>query len=237
MIFRLLGAQKIFNIKVMVKNYLLDFAYRNICFINFINASVNVWKSIQNNITTKKKDEFLQHNEGNLAVYNTDKLIVGKYTPDVRLPKELKIRQWIRENEIKISPNLGIEETNLLIDVHLFPKLKEKITSLIKEKNLVLQFIFPQVIQNIFDCFILFKEIKVLIFKEIKEESNKYTNLLIDSNEKENSLKAKIKNDQIFIKQMKKKFENQNLKQEEKITHLEELVKKLNSQVELNKKI
>ena len=47
-------------------------------------------------------------------------------------------------------------------------------------------------IQNLFDHFILFNEIKVIWFKLLKEESDKYTNLLIDLNEKENSFKQKL---------------------------------------------
>ena len=240
MIRRILGAQKIYNLKIMIKNNLEDFAYRNICFLNFLNASLNVWKNIHdqnsnNNVTKKMKEEFLQKNENNLKIYNVEKATAGKQTQSDLLSKKLKIREWILENKIKISNNMNQEEINALIYLYLFPKLKEKIISLIKEKNLILQFIFPQLIKNIFDCFLLFKEIKSIIYKELKEESQKYTNLLIESNEKENSLEERIKKDENLIKKIKKEFGNQNSKQEEKILNLEELIKQLNSEIESQK--
>ena len=68
MIRRILGAQKIS------------------AFLNFLNASLNVWKNFQNaqnsnnNATKKMKEEFLQKNENNLKIYNVEKATAGKQT-------------------------------------------------------------------------------------------------------------------------------------------------------------
>ncbi len=241
MLLLILGAQKLFNIKLMSKNHLMDFAYRNICFLKFLNNSLKVWVDIQNtnnsNMTLSKKEQFLQANKDNLAIYDNEKLIAGNFTLNALLGKDKKIEEWISENKININKIREVYEINVLSDKYVFPKFKEKLITLIKEKNLVLQFIFPQLIQNLFDCFELFKQIKVTIYEELKRESKNYTNLLTESCEKEKSLGETIKKDEKQIQRMQSLLKNERLEHDKKVAIMDDLIKKLKLELDLQNDI
>lgn len=235
MLYKLLGAQIFYNIKVTSKNYLMDFAYRNICFLKFLNLSLEVWNNIQigqnPNTSINKKDQFLQANKDNLAIYENEKKISQKKTVEAFLDKEKKINEWIKENKIIMKQNRDIDELNFISDKYVFPQFKEKLISLIKAKNLVLQFIFPQLIQNLFDCFDLFHEIKITIYEELNLESKKYTNAISDYFKATKAYEETIKKDEDLIHKMKNDANNEKLNYENKISILENLIKKLNDEL------
>lgn len=214
----------------MVKNYLIDLAYRNICFLNFLETSLNNWISVIKDNPKEKiriqQDLFRQKNDTNLIKYNDEEKLGGKHSIDIIVLKTEKIRDWAKKIKINISKELNVEEIHSFIDKSIFSILIEKLKTLKKEKNQILQLLFPQLIDNLFASFDLFKEIKTVLFNSLNEEKNNYSTLLLKSIQNEELLK----NNNIIINkeliQTKRKYKEEKTQYENKIKLMEEEIKK-----------
>lgn len=142
----------------MTDSYLIDFAYRNICFLNFLDTALIYWEesyreyndALKNNKTIDRQKLFKEKNVFNLRKYNLENKISSERTKETYITKANKVNEWARLKNLKLSKEITIDEMNYLIDKYLFPQIINQITSLKKQKNLILQFLFPQLIDNLF---------------------------------------------------------------------------------------
>ena len=145
----------------MANLYLKDFAYRNITFMYFFNVSLKnldiIRKIMKSNKKEKKKslqnlfreqnDSILIKYQNELKVYE-EKNIVGSDNI-----KNEMIINFAKLNKVQISKDLTEKELNSLIDTIIYPSLFNQIKILKNEKNIILQLLFPQLINNLFSSF------------------------------------------------------------------------------------
>ena len=212
----------------MVRNYLIDLAYRNICFLKFLETSLDNWTSVKRENPNEKISElqklFRQKNDENLINYQSEEKLGGQYSADTIAIKTEKIRDWAKTLNINMEKEFNAEEINAFIDKTLYPALFPKLNSLKQEKNQILQLVFPQLINNLFASFDLFKSIKTNLYNNLKKEMDNYSSLLLESNRKEEALNNEINKN-------KKEFKNEKTKYENKIKLMEEEIKKLEEEI------
>ena len=209
---------------------------RNICFMDFLETSLNNRNKIKDEKSKKLQDEFRQINDNNLVEYQKEESIASDETKDKYFLKVEKISFWAKKNKIQLSKDITLEEINSLVDKFLFPQIMNKLSSLKKERNVILQLLFPQLINNLFGSFELFNKIKNILFHDLKSEMSKSSNLLLKSNETEDALKSEINSGKIQLKKVETKFKNEKIEYEKKIKALEEEMRKLKEE-NLSKKI
>ena len=196
----------------MMKNPLIDFSFRNICFYDFLNQSLENYNSVLNdhpNEAPKVQQKlFREVNDNNLLYYKEEEKVANNLSEKVYSQKFERIYEFAKKYKIKLSKNINPDEINSFIDDTLYPKLKNKLTSLKAERNPILNLLFPQMINNLLESFDLLNKIKFNLFLNLKMESKKFSDLIVKSGENENLLKLKIN-------EYKKKL-NQNNNQLEK---------------------
>jgi len=208
----------------MASLYLIEFSYRSIYFLKFLDDSLKVWAKIVGREEipnlTQKQNAFRVINNNNLLEYQ-------KYENlDESQPKELNeckinlIRDWAKVNSINVSKDLPFEEIYSLND-RVYQKYIGTLTSLKKEKNQILQLLFPQLIKNLFGSFELLNKTKSTFLEERNEEKYKFTKLFLESEKKENDLKQ---NSDKIIKILKETISNQKNDYERKINILQKTI-------------
>lgn len=191
----------------MLRKTLIDFAFRNISFFDFLNISLDNWQFVlhenaNENVPIKQKI-FRQRNDHNLLNYKEEERIAQIVSEEGYTQKFKKIEEWAKIYKKKLSKNMNFNEINSLIDDIIYPEIKDKLKSLKDEKNPILNLMFPQLINNLFESFDLLIKIKLNLFSDLKKEMDKYSNLLIQSEENDNQLKKEIKEYKKEIKQIK----------------------------------
>lgn len=215
----------------MTDSYLIDFAYRNICFLNFLDTALIYWEesyreyndALKNNKTIDRQKLFKEKNVFNLRKYNLENKISSERTKETYITKANKVNEWARLKNLKLSKEITIDEMNYLIDKYLFPQIINQITSLKKQKNLILQFLFPQLIDNLFESFELLNKLKMALFDNLKEETKKYNILLLESDAQD----EKLKQNKIEFKKAISAFQKEKIDCEAKIKSMDAIIKKL----------
>ena len=197
----------------MASVYLIEYAYKSICFLDFLNESLKSWESVpqknENNIDlsmSEKQQKFREINNDNLLSYYEKEKISENNPKNINSKKVEFIEEWAKTNGIKFSKNFSFEEINKFSD-QIYKIYIAKLNGLKNEKNLILNLCFPQLIKNLFNLFELLNEIKTIFLKEKNLERDNYTNLLIEFDEKENTIKSYIQIEKNFKKNEKKKNE------------------------------
>ena len=215
----------------MPKDLMIEFAYKNICFMNFLENSLDSWNFVVSNHSevklTQKQQLFREKNDDNLLKYQEEENNSQKHTNDIFLVKKEKIREWALLNKRNFAKDITFEEINSLIDDLLFPNIINKLNLLKVEKNPILNLLFPQLINNLFASFDLLNKIKIKLFSKLKIEMNNYSNLLLKSNENEKELKKKINEGRNNLKQIKSQLEKERLEYENKINLMQGQIKNL----------
>lgn len=223
----------------MPKELMIEFAYKNICFMNFLENSLDSWNFVVSNHSevklTQKQQLFRKKNDDNLLKYQEEENNLQKPTNDIFLVKKEKIREWALLNKRNFAKDITFEEINSLIDDLLFPNIINKLNLLKVEKNPIKNLLFPQLINNLFASFDLLNKIKIKLFSKLKIEMNNYSNLLLKSNENEKELKKKINEGRNNLKQIKSQLEKERLEYENKINLMQGQIKNLKDE-KLSKK-
>ena len=223
----------------MPKELMIEFAYKNICFMNFFENSLDSWNFVVSNHSevklTQKQQLFRENNDANLLKYQEEENNSQKYTNDIFLVKKEKMREWALLNKRNFSKDITFEEINSLINDLLFQNIINKLNLLKAEKNPILNLLFPQLINNLFASFDLLNKIKIKLFSKLKIEMNNYSNLLLKSNENEKELKKKINEGRNNLKQIKSQLEKERLEYENKINLMQGQIKNLKDE-KLSKK-
>ena len=208
----------------MASLYLLEFSYRSIYFLNFLNDSLKNWETIVNQKEikkiTEKQNAFREINNDNLLKYQTYENLDESQPKKPNEDKLTLIRDWAKVNSINVSKDLPFEEIYSLND-KIYQVYISKLTSLKNEKNQILQLLFPQVIKNLFGSFELLNKTKSAFFVEKNEEKNKYTKLFLESEIKEKELKQSSDK---TIKILKEKISNQKNDYESKIKTMKKTI-------------
>ena len=223
----------------MPKELMIEFVYKNICFMNFLENSLDSWNFVVSNHSevklTQKQQLFREKNDANLLKYQQEENNSQKHTNDIFLVKKEKIREWALLNKRNFAKDITFEEINSLIDDLLFPNIINKLNLLKVEKNPILNLLFPQLINNLFASFDLLNKIKIKLFSKLKIEMNNYSNLLLKSNENEKELKKKINEGRNNLKQIKSQLVKERLEYENKINLMQGQIKNLKDE-KLSKK-
>lgn len=115
----------------MAMKYLVDFAYRNICFFNFLENSLKNWNLIlsqrsKEKITIQQK-LFREINDDNLVNNQQDEKNCGKHTEEMTQLKKEKVREWAKRFNQNLSKELNTEEINIFIDKIIYPTVFDKL--------------------------------------------------------------------------------------------------------------
>ena len=218
----------------MDKNYLIDFAYRNICFFNFLEISLKNWNILNKNSKediAKKQSLFRKLNEENLIHYLSEEKNCRIYTVEKIQIKIDKIREWAITFNILLSKELKLEELNPFIDKTLHPTFIDKLNSIKKISNSLTQILFPQLLNNLSASLKLLNELKIVLFSKLKEETKKYNNMFLKSIEDEEANKKKLDESRSMLNKANIQFNEQKAKFEGKIKSMQEIINKLNSQI------
>ena len=184
--------------------YLIEYSYRSLQFINFLEQSLNSWKEVPE--TNKMKEKltiqekqmiFRKINDNNLIEYQ-------KFENSVEMPKSGKvdsqkvdfIKKWAKSNNIKYS-NFNFEEI-YYISNQIYNLYIKKLFKLKEEKNSVLNLVFPQLIKSLFSSFQILNELMSIFLKEKNAEKNRFTDLILKTEEDEKKYKEEfndLKND------------------------------------------
>ena len=213
--------------------YLIEYSYRSLKFINFLEQSLNSWKQVpetnemKNKLTMQEKQMiFRQINNDNLIEYQ-------KFENSVEMPKSGKvdsqkvdfIKKWAKSNNIKYS-NFNFEEI-YYISNQIYNFYINKLNKLKEEKNSVLNLVFPQLIKSLFFSFQILNELMSIFLKEKNTEKDNFTSLLLKTEEDEKKYKEEfndLKNDN---EQYKNKIDNLRSKIHELINERDTLKKNL----------
>ncbi len=213
--------------------YLIEYSYRSLQFINFLEQSLNSWKEVPETNEMKKKLTiqekqmiFRRINDNNLIEYQ-------KFENSVEMPKSGKvdsqkvdfIKKWAKSNNIKYS-NFNFEEI-YYISNQIYNFYIKKLNKLKEEKNSVLNLVFPQLIKSLFSSFQILNELMSIFLKEKNAEKNRFTDLILKTEEDEKKYKEEfniLKNDN---KQYKNKIGNLKSKINELLEEMNILKKNL----------
>ena len=211
----------------MDRNYLIDFAYRNICFFNFLEISLNNWNIVtsqhMNGNFTTKQIYFREKNDQNLIKYQDEEKNCLIYTMECIKTKTDRILEWAKTSKIFLSKELKLEELNNFIDKTLYPTVFNRLVHLKKEKNLILQLLFPQLLNNLLTSFELLNNFKMELFSKLKKENKNNNELFLKYQGDEENFKKMLNGKKIMQNKAKIEFE-------EKIKSLNETIDKLKSQ-------
>ena len=214
----------------MAKNYLIDFTFRNLCFMNFLESSSMTWKNvirIPGKTELQQQTEFIEANNNNLLRYKNDEKISSIYTPENNEIKMGAIREWARKNGINLPKDSTIEDINSFIDKSFYPKIKDKIISLKNNKDPILRLLFHHLVSNFFSSVNLLIELKKELYMNLKEEQANFSSLIIKSNDNEKELKSQINQKKNALNKARTELKNEKTKYEEKIKTIEEEMIKL----------
>ena len=210
----------------MDMNYLIDFAYRNICFFNFLEISLNNWNIVtsqnSNEKITTKQNNFRIKNDQNLINYQAEEKNCRLYTNECIQMKTNKILEWAKKSKIFLPKELKLEELNNFIDKTLYPTVFNRLVLLKNERNLILQLLFPQLLNNLLASFELLTDFKKEMLSKLKRENNNYNELFLKYKGDEEAFKKILKEKEIMQNKEKIQFE-------EKIKALNETIDKLKS--------
>ena len=197
----------------MDRFYLLEFSYRSLYFLNFLNDSLKNWESIggetenyQNLTLIEKQYKFRDINKSNLLNYQENEKKNDNFPKNINNYKAQIIKDWAKSKKINISKNLSFNELDEISD-KIFKIYITLLNKLKSENNFIINLCFSQIINNLFGLVILLNELKGILIKDKNFESDQYTKLIIELNEKENIIKNYMKNEKI-LKQVLKKEEN-----------------------------
>ena len=209
----------------MDMNYLIDFAYRNICFFNFLDISLNNWnivtKENANEKISIKQTYFREKNDQNLINYQAEEKNCRLYTNECIQIKTDKILEWAKKSKIFLPKELKLEELNNFIDKTLYPTVFNRLVLLKNEKNLILQLLFPQLLNNLLASFELLIDFKKEMLSKLKRENNnsfkssnsiKWDNKSIDE---QKDYRKKHPMDKERLKESKSKFNNSEIYSDE----------------------
>ena len=212
----------------MADLYLIEYAYRSLYFLDYLNNSLKNWESVVNinkNLFLKEKQiKFNEINNDNLLKY----LLNEKENENC--PKKLNnykiniIRNWAISNKINLSKNLSFDELYELSD-KIFLIYKNELNQMRSEKNEILSLCFPQLINNLFSLFDILNEIKKIFLKEKNSEMDKYSQLILECEEKSQTLKS-------YEKNLKNKYNNEKKILNKQISNLFEENNKIKKNLE-----
>ena len=216
-----------------MENCLIDFAYRNICFLDFLNASLVSLNTVDDGIKKglydiKKMSKqllFRTVNDSNLLKYQTEEKVAGDLSEGSKKIKVIRIADWAKCNKINLSKEIKKDEINTLVDKLIYPKLIDDLKALKEKKNPILQLLFPQVINNLFASFELLQTMKKILISDAEIESDKYSKLFLETDNQEQNYKSTINTLTNNIKISEEKV----LNYENKIKSLEETIEDLES--------
>ena len=214
----------------MANLYLKDFAYRNITFMYFLNASLKNLEIARDKKSTEKEEKkkslqdlFREQNDSMLIKYQNElKIYEEKNIVVSDNIKNEMIINFAKLNKIQISKDLTEKELNSLIDTIIFPSLLNQIKILKDEKNIILQLLFPQLINNFFSSFDLLNNLKNLFLKQKNEESSKISEMILISEKKEEDLKKTYEDKVKRLSKEKNELNNKIKDIEEKIKTITE---------------
>ena len=213
--------------------YLIEYSYRSLQFINFLEQSLNSWKEVPETNEMKKKLTmqekqmiFRKINDNNLIEYQ-------KFENSVEMPKSGKvdsqkvdfIKKWAKSNNIKYS-NFNFEEI-YYISNQIYNFYIKKLFKLKEEKNSVLNLVFPQLIKSLFSSFQILNELMSIFLKEKNAEKNRFTDLILKTEEDEKKYKEEFNILNNENKQYKNKIGNLKSKINELLEEMNILKKNL----------
>lgn len=173
----------------MEENYIIDFAYRNICFLKFFEhskANLLIIKNFYQN--NQLESQFKNQNEEQLQKYEKEEKIYEDQTKKGILIKKETIKNWAKINKINVSNNLDNNEINKIIDKSIFPQLMSNLMTLKEENNHMINLIYPQIMSNVLSSFNLLIKLKDSFLKQKNEEEDKYTKILKENFKKDKDL-------------------------------------------------
>ena len=163
----------------MTENIIIDIAFRNICFLRFLNQSyMNLIMLQYNYKESDLKSEFIKANEEYLLAYQNDENLAGIDKTNVISKKKEVIMNWALSKKLIKKKNISVQDIHNFVDKIIIPELIEKLNDKSDQNKLIFELLYEQVINNL--CFSLNSLIllKNIFNKEKIEEMDKYTELL-----------------------------------------------------------
>ena len=217
----------------MDMNCLIDFAYRNICLLNFLENSLKNWDLVlgqhPSETIKNKQSIFRKKNEANFIEYLIEEKNCGIYTEQKIQIKKNKIREWAKAFNQVLSKKLEVEELNSFVDKTLYHTFIDKLDSLKKISNSLIEILFPQLLNNLSASFKLLNQLKISLLFKLKEEIKNYNALLIKSIS-DGNIEKKLNESQAMLSIANKRIEEQKAKYEEKIKSMQEIINQLQSE-------
>jgi len=158
--------------------------------------------------------------EKNCGIYNEEKIQI----------KTDKIREWAKTFNPNLSKKLEMEEINAFIDKSVYPNVIDKLDSLRKKNNSLVQILNPHLLNNLLASFKLLNELRMELISKLKKESKNYNDLFLKSIEEMDDNKKKLNESKNMLNKANRQIEEQKTKFEEKMKQMQELIDKLKSE-------
>lgn len=189
----------------MTDLYLIEYAYRSIYFLDFLNNSLKNWEFVLNDknlFLNEKQFKFSEINNDNLLKYFQNEKENENCPKNINNYKINIIRNWATSNKINLSKNLSFDELYELSD-KIFLIYKNELNQMRSEKNEILSLCFPQLINNLFGLFEILNEIKKIFQHEKNSGNEKYTKILLECEKKSKLIQSYINNENKYNKEKK----------------------------------
>jgi len=212
----------------MTENIIIDIAFRNICFLRFLNQSyMNLIMLQYNYKESDLKSEFIKANEAYLLAYQNDENLAGIDKTNVISKKKEVIMNWALSKKLIKKKNISVQDIHNFVDKVIIPELIEKLNDKSDQNILIFELLYEQVINNL--CFSLNSLIllKNIFNKEKIEEMDKYTELLkknVKEWEESKEEKKKLKNKNTNLTNQIISLNNNIIELKEKNSYLEGIV-------------
>ena len=169
----------------MTENIIIDVAFRNICFLRFLNKSkMNLIMIQHTHKESELKSEFIKKNEEFLVAYQNDENLAGNDKTSVISKKKETILNWAFSKKFIKTKYISEQDIHNFVDNIIIPELIENLNDKDNRNILIFELLYEQVMNNLSFSLKSLILLKNIFNKEKIEEMDKYTKLL-NTNDKE----------------------------------------------------
>ena len=127
----------------MSENIIIDIAFRNICFLRFLNESYMNLIMLQNtHKESELKSEFIKANEGYLLAYQNDENMAGIEKENVISKKKEVIMNWAFSKKLLKTKNISVQDIHNFVDKVIIPELIKKLNDKSDQNILIFELLY-----------------------------------------------------------------------------------------------
>ena len=134
----------------MTENIIIDVAFRNICFLRFLNKSkMNLIMIQHTHKESELKSEFIKKNEEYLVAYQNDENLAGNDKTSVISKKKETILNWAFSKKFIKTKYISEQDIHNFVDNIIIPELIENLKDKDNRNILIFELLYEQIMNNL----------------------------------------------------------------------------------------